>query len=228
MDKKKLQQKLVRITLTDADRLRIGKDLSEAIGRKRNTEMEFDDVKASYKAKLTAVEADVDRLSTTLSVGFEMRLENLWIRFLPKTGKKEFRLERQTEKDEPVLIEDMGPDDYALELIEAEEPFVHRFAFVLLESERANVSVTIASVDRIKWVSALRGKHGPHKLDERLDTEQRSFPAPGSALDAALKRLTASIGDHYDAAKAEKLNAELKERLADIRSKLPPVPEKKK
>ena len=119
MDKRKLQQKLVRITLTDADRLRIGKDLSEAIGRQRNTEMEFDDVKASYKAKLTAVEADVDRLSTTLSVGFEMRLENLWVRFLPKTGKKEFRLERQTEKDEPVLIEDMGPDDYALELIEA-------------------------------------------------------------------------------------------------------------
>ena len=109
MDKKKLQQKLVRITLTDADRLRIGKDLSEAIGRKRNTEMEFDDA--------------------------------------------------------------------------------------------------IASVDRVKWVSALRGKHGPHKLDERLDTEQRSFPAPGSALDAALRRLTASIADHYDAAKAEKLNA---------------------
>lgn len=49
---KKLVSKLVKLTLTDTDRLRIGRELSEAINRKRNVEAEFDDVKASYKAKL--------------------------------------------------------------------------------------------------------------------------------------------------------------------------------
>lgn len=220
---------MVKLSLTDPDRLRIGRELSEALARKRNVEGEFDDVKASYKAKLTTVEADVDRLGTTLSLGFEMRMENVWIRYLPKEGKKEFRLERQTEKDEPVLVLEMEPDDFAVELIEAEEPFIHRLHFVLLENDLANVSVLIASTDKVKWVSALRGKIGSMQLNERLDSLQRAVNGPGPALELALERLNTAISGRVPSGSADRVREELKQHLAEIKAKLPPpIPNAKK
>ncbi len=225
---KKLVSKLVKLTLTDTDRLRIGRELSEAINRKRNVEAEFDDVKSSYKAKLTAAESEIDRNSTTLSLGFEMRTEPVWVTYLPKEGKKEYRLEKHTAKDAPVAVLDMEPEDYALELIEAEEPFVHRLTFQLLEIDQASVSVVLASTDKVKWVSALRGKIGSAQFNERLDSLQRTSNGPGPALELALVRLGEAIEAKFPG-RVEVYERDLKEKLAEIKAKLPPpIPNAKK
>lgn len=196
MNEPRIVTKNVKIIFDDAEKLRIGGDLSRAVGEKRNIESDFDDVKASFKSKLASNEAEIDRLSTALVVGFEMRPARVWVTYRPKDRKKDFRLEGKGPETAPVLIEDMTEDDYALELIQAEEAYLDKIITEVApkDDKVPGVEFISARIDK-KWVCAIRGSIGAKRnIEERLDSEQPSFKGRLAAVAAASKRYKDWLG----------------------------------
>lgn len=196
MNEPRITTRPVKIIFDDAEKIRLGADLSRAIGNQRNIESDFDDIKASFKAKIASNEAEVDRLSTALTVGFEMRPARVWVTYRPKDRKKEFRLEGKGPEVDPVLIEDMNEDDYALELIQAEEAYVDKIITeVAPRADGVNgVEFISARIDK-KWVCAIRGSLGAKRtITERLDSEQPAFKTRLASVAAATKRYKDWLG----------------------------------
>lgn len=186
---KRTYTRTIKCSFTDKERMGLGMDLSNAIGRQRNVESEFDDVKASYKAKLSAVEAEIDRLSTAITAGFEMRSVKLQVVFRPKDRKKDFYPLDSDKTGEPVLTEEMTEEDYALELIEAEEVYLDKINTEVFPKDGSNGVEFISGRLGSKWFCVIRGAmRKGQKIEERLDSEQPSFKGRLAAVAAASKR----------------------------------------
>lgn len=196
----KVETKSIKHTFTTDERNNIGGDLARAIANMRNTEAEFEQVKAGYKARTTECEARIDNLSTSLMNGFEMRNEKCVVVFRPKDRKKDYYLESEfTEKNgESVLLltEDMNSDDFAQELIQAESKFDDREEIPLFATAGSDYGSLIVGRFSGKWFSALRVKIGRWELAERLDSEQKCFKHRPDAVKTAVKRVQAWAKDH--------------------------------
>ncbi len=203
----KLEVKLVKHKFNDAERLEIGNKLAAAIENARLSDEELDKIKQTFKSRTAAYESEQSLFSNQLRSGFEMREAQCWVRYDAKARKKTFFLEEDTEGKEPVLVEDMLPGDYQAELVQAESKFLQRQEIQLFKpafGENGNdTGILVVGQFGERWFSALRIRIGNHRLDDRLDSEQRSFKARSDAVRFACKRagewFTAQLGK--DAAK---------------------------
>ena len=89
----KIEVKNVKHEFTQDERNQIGGDLARSIGEMRGIEGEFDQVKASFKARITEKESRIDALSTNLVNGFDYRNERCVVLFNRQEGKKYYYLE---------------------------------------------------------------------------------------------------------------------------------------
>jgi hypothetical protein len=113
----KITVKSVKHVFTFDEREALGGELARAHGALRNIEKELEQVKSSYKAKTAEAEARIDCLSTNITNGFEMRNERCRVVLNPKKRQKLFYLEEAPRSAEPVIIEEMTPDDFQPELV---------------------------------------------------------------------------------------------------------------
>ena len=194
----KIEVKSLKHVFTEPERNVIGGDLARSIAGLRGIEAEFDQVKASYKARTAESEARIDALSTNLMNGFEMRSEKCVVIFRPKDRKKDYYLEADYTDSKtgkkalpPVaLTEEMNQQDFDLELIQAEAKFDDREEITLFQPTEKDSGTLIVGRFAGKWFSALRVKIGKLELTERLDGEQRCFKARADAVTHAIKRVS--------------------------------------
>lgn len=187
----KFEIKAVRHSFTQDERNQFGGDLARTIGGLRGIEAEFDQVKASYKAKTTEAEARIDKLSTDLVNGFEMRQKRCFVIFNPKLKRKSFWLEgADASKDEPVLTEEMTREDFQADLIQAESKFNHRCEIEICPRAGSDFGLLIVGEYGGSWFAALRVSVGAQKLEERLDSEQPSAKKRFDIIKRAADRFT--------------------------------------
>lgn len=203
----KTEVKQVKHTFTMEERNAIGGDLARGLAGLRGIEAEFDQVKASYKAKTTEAEARIDKLTTDMMNGFEMRQAKCVVSYRPEDRKKDFILEEDW-KDfgtdaHPVLTEDMTPADFDLELIEAESAFENRQEIEILPRVNNDGGILVVGQMAGKWFSALRVCIGNAQIEERLDSEQECTKKRQDAITRAAKRLKGWLVEKFgkDAAK---------------------------
>src|SRR5262245_48383874 len=118
----KIETKFIKHTFTPDERAQLSNDLVVALATRTTTEKEFENVKATWKAKVTESEARVDTVAATLRAGFEMRQTRCRVTYRPKDRKKDYFLEAQQD-GEPVLIEEMTEADFQADLLAAESAF---------------------------------------------------------------------------------------------------------
>lgn len=82
---------------------------------------EFDNVKATYKAKISEQESRMETLAALLNAGFEMKNKRCRVVFLAEWREKRFFLESDPLSADPVLIEEMTPADFQRDLFEKEQ-----------------------------------------------------------------------------------------------------------
>lgn len=196
----KVEVKNVKHIFTEPERNQIGGDLARAIAGLRGTQAEFDQVKASYKARTTESEARIDNLSTSLMNGFDMRNEKCVVIYRPQDRKKDYYLERDWKEwtdaatgefiGAPIQTEDMTADDFQAELIQAESKFDNREEIDLFSPTGTDRGVLVIGRFAGKWFGALRVTIGKISLSERLDSEQRSFKERPDAVAHGVKRAT--------------------------------------
>ena len=195
----KIEIKSVKHTFTPVEREDLGSGLARCIGTCRGIETEFDQVKASFKAKLTEAEARIDNLSTSLVNGFEMRNERCAVVYRPADRKKDYFLETSFKAAaeqgwhgqlDPALTEDMTRDDFQAELIQAESKFDCREEIELFNPTDSDSGVLVVGRFGQKWFSALRVKIGKLVLEERLDSEQKAFKFRPDAVAMGVKRIS--------------------------------------
>lgn len=189
----KTETKTVKHTFEPEERNQIGGDLARSIAALRGIEAEFDQVKASYKAKSTEAETRIDKLSTDLMNGFEMRNKKCVVVFRPRDRKKDFILEEDWnefgKEAHPALTEDMTPADFQAELLQAESAFDHRVEIPIIPQAGNDGGVLVVGQFSGKWFSALRVNVGVQALNERLDSEQPCFKKRFDAVQRPAKRL---------------------------------------
>lgn len=184
----KTESKSIKHPFTPIEREDLGKGLALCVGSLRGLLAEFDQVKKDYKAKESTHEAKIDLLSTNLCNGFEMRTVRCSVVYRPKDKKKDYYLEGHTNGDEPVLIEDMLPEDYQAELLAAESKFDLSERIQLFPPTETDNGALIVGKFGKHWYSALRITVGRLKLEERLDSEQQGFRQRWDAITHAAKR----------------------------------------
>jgi hypothetical protein len=188
----KYEVKNVKHTFTPVERQNIGDDLARAIGTLRGVQGDFDKVKAGFKAKVTESEARIDNLSTALVNGFDMRDERCRVVYRPAAKEKDYFLENKDASSGPelkVLTEPMRSEDFQAELIQAESKFDAREEIDLFKPTPEDSGKLVVGRFSGKWFSALRVKIGKLELNERLDSEQRSFKQRPDAVSHAIKRV---------------------------------------
>lgn len=192
----KFETKHVKHTFSLDERNTIGGDLARAIATLRGTEAEFEQVKASYKAKVTENESRIESLSTSLMNGFEMRNKRCLVVFRPAEKKKDFfPLTDEEVKSpdvaivgrEPVLTEDMTPGDFQTELVQAESAFECREEIDLFPPTETDKGLMVVGRLNGKWFSAVRVTVGKNAIEQRLDSEQRAYKQRFDAVNAAAK-----------------------------------------
>ena len=167
----------------------------------RGVEAEFDQVKASFKARTAECEARIDSLSTGLINGFDMRPERCVVVFRPADRKKDFYLEADYKANTdglglvpapsaklPALIEDMTWDDFQADLLQAESAFDAREEIELFKPAAGDEGKLVVGRLAGKWFSALRVKIGKMELTERLDAEQKCVKERSAAISISVKR----------------------------------------
>jgi hypothetical protein len=185
----KIEVKNIKHSFTNEERNEIGANLARTIGGLRGTEAEFDQVKASFKARITEADARIDKLSTDLVNGFEMRNKRCIVVFYPAERKKRYSLEGGDMT--VVLEEEMTKDDFQAELLQAESAFDCREEITLFKPQNNDEGLLVVGRLASKWFSALRVRIGKLELTERLDSEQRSFKQRPDAVAHAVKRVNA-------------------------------------
>ncbi|TXH59329.1 MAG: hypothetical protein E6Q97_00100 [Desulfurellales bacterium] len=172
-----------------ADEIRqMGSDLARAHSGRRCLESEFDQVKASYKSRDAEFEARIEKLSIDLVNGFDMREKRCRVEFFPKERKKRFYLEDHPDNTLPVLEEVMSPEDFQSDLIQAESRFEAREEIDLFPPAGEDTGICVVGRLNGRWFSALRIRVGARKLEERLDSEQKSVKRRPDAVRTAAKR----------------------------------------
>lgn len=203
----KIEVRSLRHNFTPQEKADIGASLAREIGTHRSVEADFDQVKADYKAKLAKIDAQINDLSTNLMNGFDIRPERCIVIFRPQDKKKDYYLESVVTEEgklligeKPLATEDMTPQDFQAELIEAESKFEHREEIALFPPAEGDFGTLIVGKFGGKWFSALRIVIGKQKLEERLDSEQKSYKKRSDAVQRGGKRaldwLEETLKDH--------------------------------
>lgn len=199
----KIEVKNIKHIYTDAELIALGGDLARKFSELRGIESEFDQVKASYKAKTTECEARIDALSTSRTNGFDMRNERCAVIYNPADREKYYVLESELTAHEGdykkcvvQLTERMTPDDFQADLIQAESKFDSREEIQLFQPTETDRGVLVVGRFAGKWFSALRVKIGKLELNERLDSEQRSVKFRHMCVALGVRRVKEWAKEH--------------------------------
>lgn len=196
----KSEVKNIKHVFTHEEREALGGDLARSFGTLRGIEAEFDQVKASYKSKTAEAEARIDRISTSITNGFEMRDVPCFVVYRPKDKEKDYYLSELIAASPngffPALTEKMTADDFQQELIQAESVFDAREEIALFKPADGDRGILVVGRLAGKWFSALRVKIGKLELNERLDAEQKCFKTRPDAVAVAVKRVNAWAKDN--------------------------------
>jgi len=188
--KKPLQEVLeknIKHTFSLDERDAIGGQLAQALGSLRCIEQEFDQVKASYKSKITEAEALIGSLQTDRVNGFCMRKARVTVEYDPKNRTKYFFLEGAPDGSDPVLSEPMTAEDFQNDLVRSEQKFECRVEFELFPIVGGDYGFLIVGRYAKRWFTALRVRIGSKTLEERLDSEQKSVKQRYDAITQAMK-----------------------------------------
>lgn len=214
----KVEVKSVKHTFSAEERNQIGGDLARAIGTERGILAEFDQVKASYKAKTAEAEARIDSLSTSLLNGFEMRSKRCVVLFFTAEKKKHYFLEDSPDGADPVLTEEMTPADFQTELIEAESKFEAKEEIELYNAGADHAALVIGRFNKL-WFGALRANVGARKLEERLDSEQACAKKRWDMIQRTEKRFQAWLKDNLGKEAAKGFEGPIAEAIAGQRER---------
>jgi len=198
--KPRTETKQVRHDYTERELAEMGGDLSRAVAKSRGLEAEFDQVRQAYKAKLTEAATRIDTISTALMNRWEFRMERCRVVLRPNDRKKDFYLENAPADSEPILTEDMTQADFELDLIAAESRFEAREEIALFPPAGVSQGVLVVGRFKGRWHTALRiNIENRHKIEERLDSEQKSIKSRFDAIKLAAGRaqnwLSGTLGD---------------------------------
>lgn len=164
--------------------------------------MEFDSVKARYKAMVSEAEARASGLDALIEGGFEMRDEKCVVIYDVAEKLKHYHLETALVKGElpkdsvPAHTEPMTDEDLQISLVDAEAQFenVENIAlFIPAIGSGDTVDSGLLSVGRFrdKWYSSLRVNIGKNQLQERLNPESKAFKNRIDAIKTTIKRFRA-------------------------------------
>lgn len=161
-------------------------------------EAEFDQIKSAYKAKLQEAESHMITIRARINAGFEFQDTEVQVVFRPADKKKDFYLlAGPIEEQAPVATEDMTPQDFQQDLIQAESVFSNKRELLLWLAGNDTGYLIVGQLGN-KWYSALRCNVGAVKIEERLDSEQKALKTRHGAIlmatDRALDWLTSNLG----------------------------------
>jgi hypothetical protein len=199
----KIETKTIKHTFTPPEREQLNGDLLNALEAIDTAESDFENVKATWKAKITEAEAHTGTIRAKLRAGFDMRQERCVVVYRYKERKKDYFLEAHLIKSEPdgvpVLTEEMTEADFQAELLAAESQFENREEIELFRTGNDS-GILVVGQFKNRWFSAVRLTVGNRSLSERLDSEQRAFkerfPAITTAATNALAWLKDNFKDH--------------------------------
>lgn len=107
-------KRYLRHNFSDADRAEIAKELASANLQKKRVEDEKKSVNSDFKSRLDRLDADINKLSQSLSSDFEMRNVECEVYYdLPEKGLKTIV---NGETHETVSVEKMDPDEMQMPL----------------------------------------------------------------------------------------------------------------
>lgn len=211
----KFETKVVRHVFTDVEKLDLGQQLAREAENLESIEGNFEEVKAEYKAKVAASEARSKLLFQYVRNGFQTREARCWATLLPKVGKKEWRLEGQDETAEPVLVENMEPHDYQLELIRGEARFGHREELQLFLPVDGASGILAVGMFRDRWYGAVRISLSGKSIDERLDPEAKAVKHRKDCVRVHAKRALEWIRETHGDDVAEGFAGSINALIAD-------------
>jgi hypothetical protein len=166
--------KLVRHNFTTDEKVNLGAELARAHSAIRQLEAGFDQIKANHKANTALHEARIDCLGTDIQNGFDMRNKECRMVFdVPKKLRLLYLADDPADA-KPVAEEPMDASDFQTELIQAESGFAHRVEIPLFPTVGNDSGLLVVGELDGRWYSALRIQIGGNKLNERLDSEQKS------------------------------------------------------
>ena len=188
------ETKTIKHQFSHEEREQLGSDLAQAFGGLRGIESELDSIKASYKSKTAEAEAKIDRLSTDITNGFQMRETPCFVVYRPAQKEKDYYVSELEaafggQSGSSVLTERMTADDFQQELIEAESKFDAREEIELFKPAEGDRGLLVVGRFGGKWFGALRVKIGKLELNERLDSEQPCTTSRPDAVKVAVKRV---------------------------------------
>lgn len=188
----KIELKQCKHEFSAEEQNQIGGDLARAFAGLRGVENEFDQVKASYKARQTEAEARIDNLSTARMNGFEMRQKKCVVIYKPQERKKLFICEEDYqefgEEAHPALIEEMTQADFQADLLQADSRFSSLCEIELFKPTDQDRGLIIVGYLGKLWYAAVRANVGKNRIEERLDSEQPAAKKRFDAITQAGKR----------------------------------------
>jgi hypothetical protein len=191
----KIEVKTIKHVFTQPEKEQLHGDLLMALSTKETTEDDFENVKATWKAKLTESEARIGTLAATLRAGFEMRQTRCAVVYRAKERKKDYFLDGNRET--PVLTEEMTDADFQAELLAAESQFELREEIELFPPMGSDAGILVVGRLNDRWFSAVRATVGNKSIDERLDSEQRSYKNRFDAIKVAAKNASQWLKDNF-------------------------------
>jgi hypothetical protein len=191
----KTETRIINHVFTPPEREQLHGDLLNALATKDTTEGDFENVKATWKAKITEAEARIDTIAATLRAGFEMRPARCVVVYRYQDGKKDYYLEGGS-RDVPVLTEQMTDDDFQAELLAAESQFENREEIELFQPTANDSGILVVGRYNDRWFSAVRVKVGSKAITERLDSEQRAYKQRFDAIKTAAKTASQWLKDN--------------------------------
>jgi len=192
----KIETKTIKHVFTADERAQLHNDLLVALATKDTTDDDFENVKATWKAKVTEAEARVGTLAATLRAGFDMRNARCRVVFRPLDRKKDYFLDGQPDSP-PVLIEDMTETDFQEDLIAAEAEFELREEIELFPPTPTDNGILVVGRQNDRWFSAVRIRVGSKSISERLDSEQRNYKNRFDAIKQSAKTAQTWLKDNF-------------------------------
>lgn len=182
----KIEKKQVKYTFTREEKERISCDLVTELARQSSTELELQQVKSNYKARLDESTSKIGLFTQNLQAGCEYRWVECRVEFRRKDKKKDFF---SVETGVLACTEDMTQEDFQLDLALEDSKFDSRVEIPAWNAGPDKAVVVLAKSGE-KWVTAIRAKLGVNTLSERLSSEGKTFKERYAAVKTAFGRLS--------------------------------------
>lgn len=203
--------KYVRHNFDINEKVSLGEELARAHSAIGVLEDEFEQIKSSHKAKVTTHAARISCLGTDIQNGFDLRNQECRMEFDVSRKLRLYYLVSAPADAKPVSEEPMDQSDFQSELLQAESKFNHRGEVVLFQPAGSDNGIIAVGELKGRWYSALRIQIGANKINERLDSEQKSYKTRPDAIRTAVKRagewISGTMGEQVWKGFADKIKA---------------------